>query len=322
VTDGGSGCSAGLDDGTASNLVESVIAHCSTCLPNPAVWGISGVAETQGKFRLTWKPAYYTIFVVGFPLDPNDPEPSAAASSDERKVHAVKRLLCLCLACLLVTACLPAGAEKPSFNDTVFVGDSIMQQIGRYRLEQKERGNPVLEGARFLAVSSYSLSQGSRITPNKDKPALMFRGMAVSLPDGLHMMEAKRAFIMLGMNDEAGARLDTHMRLYRRLIERTLKRNPDLELVALSVTPITKRAQTKKLNQANFNAFNTALEALCQELGVAYLDVATPLMNEEGFLRPDFSSDNRVHLSEEGVEVFVETIETFTLTLLEKTPSP
>ncbi|MGI6695654.1 MAG: GDSL-type esterase/lipase family protein [Christensenellales bacterium] len=221
----------------------------------------------------------------------------------------MKRLLCLLLICLLIAVCPFAGAEKASFDGTVFVGDSIMQQIGRYRLEQAERGNPVLKGARFLAVSSYSLSQASRITPAKHKPAPMLRGARVSLPEGLRLMEAKRAFIMLGMNDEAGARLDNHMLLYRRLIERVLDRNPGLDLIALSVTPITKAAQTKKLNQANFNAFNAALKALCQELGVGYLDVATPLMDEEGFLRPDFSSDNRVHLSKKGMEVFVETIE-------------
>jgi lysophospholipase L1-like esterase len=223
----------------------------------------------------------------------------------------MKRLLYLLLAFLLIATCPPAGAEKPSFDGTVFVGDSIMQQIGRYRLEQAEQGNPVLEGARFLAISSYSLSQASRVTPAKHKPAPMLRGARVSLPEGLRLMEAKRAFILLGMNDEAGARLDNQILLYRRLIERALDRNPGLDLIALSVTPITKTAQTKKLNQANFNAFNAALKALCQELGVGYLDVATPLMDEEGFLRPEFSSDNRVHLSKKGMKMFVETIEAF-----------
>lgn len=229
----------------------------------------------------------------------------------------MKRLLCLWFACLLAAACPPVGAESLTFEGTVFVGDSIMQQIGRYRLEQTQRGNPMLEGARFLAISSYSLSQGSRVTPDESKPALMLRGSRVSLPEGLRILEAKRAFVMLGMNDEAGARLNPQLNQYRRLIERVLNRNPGLELVALSVTPIAKRAQTKNLNQANFNAFNTALEALCQELGVIYLDVATPLMDEEGFLRPEFSSDNRVHLSKEGMEVFVKTIEAFALASVE-----
>lgn len=223
----------------------------------------------------------------------------------------MKRLLCLLTACLLAAACLPGWAEKAAFEGTVFVGDSIMQQIGRYRLEQSGRGNPVLDGARFLTISSYSLYQGSRVTPAKHKPAPRLRGERVSLANGLHIMEAKRAFVMLGMNDEAGSDLNSHMLLYRRLIERCLKRNPDLTFIALSVTPITKAAQTKKLNQENFNAFNAALASLCGELGVSYLDVATPLMDEEGFLRPDFSSDNRVHLSKTGMEVFVKTIEDY-----------
>lgn len=222
----------------------------------------------------------------------------------------MKRALVL-ITCLMALCLAVQAQANPSFEGTVFVGDSIMQQIGRYRLEQAERGSPVLAGARFLTISSYSLYQGSRVTPVKHKPAPRLRGERVSLPDALHIMEAQRAFILLGMNDEAGSKLDTHMLLYTRLIERTLKRNPGLRLIALSVTPITKGAQTQKLNQQNFNAFNTRLEALCGELGVGYLDVATPLMDEEGYLKPEYCSDNRVHLSREGMAVFIQTIEAF-----------
>lgn len=230
----------------------------------------------------------------------------------------MKRLTALLLVCLISAVCLPAPAETASFEGAVFVGDSIMQQIGRYRLEQAERNRPVLEGARFLTISSYSLYQGSRITPAKHKPAPRLRGERVSLPDALHIMQANRAFILLGMNDRAGSDLNQHMLLYTRLIERVLKRNPELSLVALSVTPIAKGAQTKELNQQNFNAFNAALEKLCAKMGVVYLDVATPLMDGEGFLRQDYTSDNRVHLSKAGMQVFVETIEAFSRGQIQK----
>lgn len=202
----------------------------------------------------------------------------------------------------------PQEALSAYFDGTVFVGDSIMQQIGRFKLEQAERGRQMLGQARFLTLSSYTLYQGSRITPLEHKAAFRMGGERISLSKALYRMGARRAFILLGMNDQAGDRLKNDLKMYDRLIDLTLKQNPDLQLIALSVTPIMRRAQTKALNQKNFDAFNEGLEELCQQKGVKYLDVATALKDENGFLRADYASDNRVHLSREGMEAFIETI--------------
>lgn len=227
----------------------------------------------------------------------------------------MKRLAALLISCLLLTASLPAGAEARAedvfFEGAVFIGDSIMQQIGRYKMEQEERGRPVLGKAHFMAVSSYTLYQGSRIAPLKHKAALRYAGEKVSLADALHKMEAKKAFILLGLNDRAGTQLSQEMLMYRRLIQRALDRNPGLEMVILSVTPITKGGQTRYLKQENFDAFNRRLEQLCREMGVSFLDMASPLKDEEGYLREDYVADGRVHLNPRGMQAFVEALYAF-----------
>ncbi len=228
----------------------------------------------------------------------------------------MKRLAALLIIpCLLLALILPVWAEGQGadayFDGAVFVGDSIMQQIGRYKMEQGEKGRNILGNARFLTASSYTLYQGSRIDPANHKTAFRLGGRKVSLGDGLKKMEASKAFVLLGLNDRAGDNLKSDMLLYTRLIDRVLARNPGLALVAISVTPIAKNAQTKVLNQDNFNKFNERLKALCQEKGVLYLDMASPLMNEEGFLDLAYTSDNRVHLNDKGIQIFVDTLYTF-----------
>jgi len=227
----------------------------------------------------------------------------------------MKRFSTLLIIWLALIAALPAGAQgHPAdayFEGAVFVGDSIMQQIGRYKMEQGEKGRPILGNARFMTVSSYTLYQGSRVTPLEHKAALRYAGRKVSLADALKKMEARKAFILLGLNDQAGSRLDQEMLMYTRLIERARDKNPGVELIILSLTPITRGAQTKALNQKNFDAFNQRLESLCETLGVLFLDVATPLKDEDGFLSKAYAQDGRVHLSQEGMAVFVKALYAF-----------
>lgn len=72
------------------------------------------------------------------------------------------RRVCGLLLCALLFSSgvfLPAsGAEalkKPAdaFENTVFVGDSILQQLDRYQLACRQRGKPLLKGAAFMTAA-------------------------------------------------------------------------------------------------------------------------------------------------------------------------
>ncbi|MDD4079924.1 MAG: GDSL-type esterase/lipase family protein [Eubacteriales bacterium] len=220
----------------------------------------------------------------------------------------LRRLFPLLLICALLAASLPAlGEGQPGtadfYDGAVFVGDSILQQLGRYALICQSEGRPLLGEARFLTAASYTIYLGSRQNAYPDEVALKYRGIPVSLHEGLKTMEASRAFVLLGLNDNAGTQLEKEMGFYSRLIQRAMDSNPGLDLIILSMTPVVKTAQTEGLNQANLDRFNLRLQSLCGELGVAFLDVAAALKDEEGFLNRDYSSDKYVHLNPLGLEV-------------------
>lgn len=225
---------------------------------------------------------------------------------------------------LLATAVLPAPARAentweaadPFFEDTVFVGDSIMAQLGRYQAEAKKAGIPLLGEARFLAAVSYTLFLGSRQKAQPEKITLKIEGNPVSLHEGLKMLGAKRAFVMLGINDNAGAQLEKQIGFYARMVDQIRQTNPGIDLICLSVTPVTKAAQKNRLSQLNIDRFNQALEALCGELGIGYLDVSSALKDKTGCLNRDFSSDRLVHLNKSGYDVIVEALYRYALTRL------
>ncbi len=233
------------------------------------------------------------------------------------------RRISLCILCAIMCVfyhALPVAAAQDEeaiiaafYDDAVLVGDSVMQQIGRYKMAQDEKGRMLLGRARFLTASSYTLYQGSRITPLTHKVAFRMGGERISLSKALKRMGAGKAIILLGLNDQAGDRLQNDIKMYARLIDLNRKDNPHMQLIAMSVTPIMKSAQTKTLNQKNFDAFNEALQALCEEQGLLYLDMASHLKDDKGFLNPAYFSEDRVHLNREGMEVFIERLRAFAL---------
>ncbi len=113
---------------------------------------------------------------------------------------------------------------------------------------------------------------------------------------------------MLGINDSAGSQLEKEMRMYTQMVANIRQALPEIEIIALSVTPMAKAAQKARRNQANIDRFNESLEALSRTLKIRYLDVSLGLKNEEGTLNLDLSEDRQVHLNDKGAQVLLQSI--------------
>lgn len=198
------------------------------------------------------------------------------------------------------------------FDDAVFVGDSLTRQLRNYVSAEKEKDRGTLGGARFLATANFTLYAGSLRNVTGDA-RLRYRGADVTVHGGLKAMGAKKAFVLLGVNDHAGSQLEKDVRRYGVMIDHILEACPGITLVCQSMSPVQEHRQSKTLNKKNLDAFNARVEALCAQKGVVYLDIATPLMNEKGFLRGEYaaSKGDNVHLNDRGVAVWVDTLRAF-----------
>ncbi len=229
----------------------------------------------------------------------------------DRMKHLFRRALCVLA---VLTVLLPGGAfareekiEYPQdfFADAVFVGDSVTAQLKTFVKETDQ-----LPGARFLCAINYTLYAACLLSPSTKHLNLKLRGDEVTVQEGLRRLNAKKAFVLLGLNDHAGSDLEADLRRYGKMIDHILDKNPGIILVIQPLTPIQKHMQGKTLNQKNMNAFNEGLKALCEEKGVYFLDIATPLMNEEGFLEADYalSKKDNVHMNNKGLQIWVDTL--------------
>ncbi len=233
--------------------------------------------------------------------------------------HFAALLAAVCLIpCLLL--CSAARADS-FFDDAVFIGDSLTSQLGTYVREQRAQKHSLLGEARFLSATNYSLTTASKNSLS-GSVRLKVRGEDVTPQEGLRRLGAGKVFIMLGLNDHAGSNLASDINHYAMLINHIRALNPGIMIIVQTMTPIQKHLQSSTLNQANLDLFNEELSRLCTEMDVYFLDIATPLKNEEGFLDSTYAyaSNDNVHLNGKGLKLWVQALNDFaedTLPILE-----
>ena len=227
----------------------------------------------------------------------------------------MKRLLaCLMVLMLLCPAALGESfqvsvpPEASYFDDALFIGDSVGNQLRRFNLDQRKEGNDILGDAQFLTAGAFSVYLASLGSVEKDKPALHYRGRAVTVREGVSALAPGKVFIMLGLADEPGRNVERDITRYRKVINHIRAVSPDIKIVSMSVTPVTQRAEGVKLKQASINLFNQHLEALCKEEGIDFVDVAGWLKNDDGFLTGHYSNDKKVHLNQQGLKLMVQAL--------------
>lgn len=129
------------------------------------------------------------------------------------------------------------------------------------------------------------------------------------IEDGVKASGAKKVFIMLGMNDIALYGIEDSVKNMDTLIQRILKKSPDVEIYVQSMTPMMKDAQLKDLNNANLDKYNQQLKELCTKKGYHFVDVASAMKDSEGNLIPEYCSDPEdmgIHFTDAGAEAWID----------------
>ena len=174
------------------------------------------------------------------------------------------------------------------FAETVFIGDSVSLKFKMY-------GG--LPGASYLCYGSFG-------TVN---------ALAGVIKENIwdDIGDNKRVYIMLGMNDLNPAGIDGAVANMKELCNRILDKNPDVLIYIQSMTPITKAHDgiNGRLGKKYINEYNEKLLELAKENNWYYLDVASVLTTEDGYLKDEYCGDNGaegmgLHLSNPGCAVW------------------
>ena len=228
----------------------------------------------------------------------------------------MRRFLCLLLLAALLAGAAPCApgeelTEKQLltyYDGCAIVGDSITRQLRVYVLEKQKTDPDYMKNARFFVAQSYFLYTASRKNLRKDDNNLIYQGRPTPLCEIIRQMRPRRVLILLGVNDYIGEEIDKGIGYCERIIDLAAEASPETEIIFESLTPVTPAFCRKKDYRTMWDRYNEALKEMCERRGAGYIDIATPLKDEEGYLRADYSSDGKYHLKGVGLQLWLDVL--------------
>jgi len=200
-------------------------------------------------------------------------------------------------------------ADTSYFDDAVFVGDSVSLKLEYYDVDTGVMGN-----AKFL--TSGSLGSNNALWEISDESVHpSYQGEKKLIEDAVALTGAKKVYIMLGMNDIGAYGVDPSIESFKTLIGKILEKSPDVTIYAQSVTPKAEGTEWEDLNNTTITEYNQKLLAACEENGWYYIDVASAVMDENGFLPAEYCSDPEemgMHFTEAGCQIWADYLYTHT----------
>lgn len=189
------------------------------------------------------------------------------------------------------------------FSKSVFIGNSTSEGLTTYF---NSKGKGFLGGPLVAAKVSYTF--------NSDKSKLngymlKYKDEQLQAKELVKKTGSKRAFIMMGTNDLMGAKASAVAEKYYKYIEGIQEANPGVAIYIQSTTPRRGTKNVDSLSNDKINELNNLMmEYANSHNGVFYIDISTPLMDEEGNMKQSYSSDGYVHLNMEGYSVWVNRV--------------
>lgn len=181
------------------------------------------------------------------------------------------------------------------FDDVVFLGDS------------RTEGFKLYSG---LGRGTYLHAVGATVESVFTKAVETEQGK-LPLLDALAKIDCGKIYVMLGVNELGWNGTDIFRSQCGKMIDRIQEDHPDAEVVLQSIIPVSAKQEAKGsyVNNTRIAAYNEVLQALAEEKDCPYINVAEAVIDEEGFLRADWTFDG-VHLNVPGCKAWLEYLRT------------
>ncbi len=202
------------------------------------------------------------------------------------------------------------------FDDSVFIGYSIMMHFGKYVSQWRtEVDSSVMGDAIFCAAVGISFHADATQTPDTPDTTLpLFRGEHYNFADLPAATGSDTIYIGLPVYSDlkwAGSSSTAVDEAYRSTvagIKRIRAKNPNLNIVLLSGTynsGIYDGLSYKWQNNGKVLEYNNRVLDYCNENGIDFIDVATPLTDYRGFFVADYATDGEYHIKKEAYQIWV-----------------
>lgn len=196
------------------------------------------------------------------------------------------------------------GNVESFFSDAVFVGDSIMYGFEKYTTKNEE---DFLGGPKFLTAGNFAVRLNLEpVSEQSTHP--IYKGEKCTIEQAISLMNVKKAFLFFGLNDIAISGIEGTLENYYTCIQRIRGMTPDIKIYIMSATYLAKGSEKQILNNGNLRLFNEKLKENSVLWETEFIDVASPLTDESGYLAARYCSDGYVHQTEEAYDLWVKVL--------------
>lgn len=186
------------------------------------------------------------------------------------------------------------GNGHNEFDETVaFIGDSRTQGLIMYN------------GLKDVQDYSYvGLMVDTAISKEFVKTS---NGNKVTLLQDMKEKNIKKVYIMLGVNELGWSYPQVFKSKYKELINEIRKVKPNIEIYVQSIIPVTKSRDKsdKYFNNTRIEKYNQLIKEVSEEENVKYLNVQSALVNSDGYL-PEEASTDGIHIGKSYCEKWLE----------------
>lgn len=167
-------------------------------------------------------------------------------------------------------------------HNCAFLGDSTCLGYCRYNLIEEPRvlGNG---GVAARNIHTHSFTQW---------------GQEVDFLTGLRNTGCTQLYFQMGMNDVRIISAEEYKENYKVMLKEVKEFIPDANIHILSITPITEDSDFYP--NERIDLLNEKLKEIAAEEGYTFIDTASAVRNEKGFLKDELCSGDGIHMVTEA----------------------
>lgn len=205
----------------------------------------------------------------------------------------------------LLTETADAGTDY--LNDTLFLGDSNTVRL---------YNNGLISLQQFCAKEGI----GTQVALNEGIITFKKDSNHYTIPQAVAMMKPRRVVMTFGTND-TGMEVPDFIAHYTALIQAIQQSYPYTDIIVNTVPPVpADHSNYPHMDQARIDDFNMALLALCEQLGVRFLNSAEALKGSDGYGIADYYTSGDIHLKSAGLKAVLNYLRTHALQTEDRRP--
>ena len=187
-------------------------------------------------------------------------------------------------------------------DDIYFVGDSTTHGMKYYGVLSGGK-----ETDKVWTPKSGTLAMWNLLT----EKIVMGDGSEFTIPDAVDLTKPSYIVFTLGVNGVSSCSKEQFTGYYKDLITAVKDKSPDTVIILQSIYPVCSDYQyVNSISMEKINNANVWIAELAHQIGCYYLNTASILVDDSGYLNPAYSNGDGIHISPEGFSLILNYIRT------------